>query len=104
NVWNMDKLGIALGVCGNSMILSGSRKPKTYKQVPENQRWVSAIESICTMGYYIHLLVLFKDKQVQILWFIANNISDWLIMTTLKGWTLNVMALRWLNEVCLPET
>ncbi|PWW78444.1 CENP-B protein, partial [Tuber magnatum] len=71
---------------------------------PENREWVSVIESVSTIGYYIHPLVLFKIKEIQTSWFTANNIPDWLITTTSKGWTSNDIGIRWLKEVFLPET
>ena len=47
---------------------------------------------------------MFKEKEVQISWFTAEDIPDWLITTTSKGWTSNNIGLRWLKQVFLPET
>jgi len=100
----MDEHGIPLGVCTNSVVLGVSGKRQTYIQSPENCEWVSGIEAISAAGNYIRPLVMFKGKQVQTSWFTAEDIPNWLIRTTLKGWTFNDIGLRWLKEVFLPET
>jgi hypothetical protein len=35
---------------------------------------------------------------------LEENIPDWHIATTSKGWTSNDIVLRWLKEIFLPET
>ena len=102
----MDEHGIALGVCNNSRVLGASAKGKhqTYIQSPENCEWVSILECISASGQYIRPLVIFKGQEIQTSWFTEDDIPDWLIATSSKGWTANCIALRWLKEVFLPET
>jgi hypothetical protein len=42
---DMDKTGLALGVCANTRVLSSSQKKKAYIRSPENREWVSMIEA-----------------------------------------------------------
>ena len=104
DVWNMDEHGIGLGVCNNSRVLGARGKRKTYIQSPENREWVSILECISASGRFIRPLVIFKGKDVQTSWFADDNIPDWLIATSSKGWTANCIALRWLKGIFLPET
>lgn len=104
DIWNMAEHGIALGVCTNSVALRASGKRRTYIQSPENREWVSVIEAISAAGNYIRPLVMFKEKEVQTSWFTAEDIPNWLMTTTSKGWTSNDIGLGWLKEVFLPET
>ncbi|KAG0132722.1 DDE superfamily endonuclease-domain-containing protein [Tuber indicum] len=104
NIWNMDEHGIGLGVCSNTIVLGASGKRRTYIQSPENREWVSVIEAISASGHFIRPLVMFKGKDVQTSWFTAEDIPNWLVTTTSKGWTSNDIGLRWLSEVFLPET
>ncbi|PWW79857.1 hypothetical protein C7212DRAFT_156944, partial [Tuber magnatum] len=53
----------------------------------------SIIETINAPVYYIHLLMILKGKDIQTLWFIIENIPDYLVITTLKGWTSNNIRL-----------
>jgi len=89
DVWNMDEHGLALGVCNNMVALGGSGKHTIYIPSPENREWVSVIETINGTGHFIPLLVMFKGKDVQTSWFTTENVPDWLITTTSKGWTWN---------------
>jgi hypothetical protein len=85
----MHEHGIALGVCTNRIVLGGSnsKKRQTYIQSPENRERVSIIETINATGHYIRPLVMCKGKHLQTSWFSEENIPDWHISTTSKGWT-----------------
>jgi DDE superfamily endonuclease len=37
------------------------------------------------------------------MWFVPNNIPNFLYTTLKTGWTLNSISLRWLDEVFLPK-
>jgi hypothetical protein len=69
------------------------KKRHTYIQSPENREWISIIEIISATGDYIRPLVMFKGE----------NLPDWQIASTSKGWTSNNITLRWLKEFFLPE-
>jgi hypothetical protein len=46
---------------------------------------------------------MFKGKNLQTSWFSEENIPDWHITSTSKGWTSNDIALHRLKEVVSPE-
>jgi hypothetical protein len=91
----MDEHSIALGVCANRIVLGGSntKKRHTYIQSPENREWVST-DTVSATGDYIRPLVMFKGKNLQISWVSEENLPDWHIASTSKGWTLNNIVLR----------
>lgn len=48
--------------------------------------------------------MIFKGQNVQTSWFEEDNLPNWLIATSGKGWTTNQISMRWLREVFLSET
>jgi hypothetical protein len=50
NAWNMDEIGIALGVYVNQDVVGSSSTTKSYKKSPENREWVSIIETASAVG------------------------------------------------------
>jgi len=99
DIWNVDEHGIALGVSVNTRVIGKAGKRQTYTQSPETGEWVSIIETISVSGKHIHFVVIFKGQNVQTPWFEEDNVSNWLIATSGKGWTTNEIAIRWLREV-----
>ena len=82
DIWNMDKTGVALGVCTNSQVLASSSKKKAYIKSLENREWVSIIETISATGVKLQCLVIFKGKHLQSTWFPAQGTPDWLYTTS----------------------
>jgi len=50
DIWNMDEHGMGLGLCSNSTVLAKAGKKRTYKQSPENRKWVTIIETVSATG------------------------------------------------------
>ncbi|PWW78151.1 hypothetical protein C7212DRAFT_183467, partial [Tuber magnatum] len=55
---------------------------------------ISVIEAINASGDFICPLVMFKSKDVQTSWFTTDDILNWLITTTSKGWMSNDIGLH----------
>lgn len=106
NVWNMDEMGTALGVCTNNRVLGSSEKQKrgrTYVAGPQNREWVSILETISATGEHIRPCIIFKGKALQTTWF-EEDVPDWIYTTSENGWTSNNIAFNWLVHVFIPET
>jgi hypothetical protein len=73
DIWNIDKTGVALGVCTNSQVVASSSKKKAYIKSPEDREWVSIIETISAVGVKLQCLVIFKGKHLQSTWFPAQG-------------------------------
>ena len=83
-------------MCTNTRVIgkAASGKKRTYMQSPENREWVSIIETISATGKHICPVVIFKGQNVQTSWFENENLPNWLIATSGKGWTTNEIAMR----------
>jgi hypothetical protein len=104
DIWNMDEIGTALGVCTNQTVIGSSSTTRSYKKSPETREWVSIIETISALAKKIRPLVIFKGKSVQSTWFHHDKNPDWRYTTSENGWTSNDIGLRWLHQIFLPET
>jgi hypothetical protein len=104
DIYNLDKTGLALGVCTNSQVLASSRKKRAYNKMPGNREWVSILECISATGSKTRPLVIFKGKHAQTTWFQDNEIQDWIYTTSENGWTSDKISLHWLEAIFIPET
>ena len=50
DIWNMDEIGTALGVCTNQTVVGSSSITRSYKKSPENREWVSTLKIILSSG------------------------------------------------------
>lgn len=103
NTWNMDEVGIALGVCTNSCVLASSKKKRAYVSSPEDREWVSIIEAVSSTGGSIRPLIIFKGVNLQSTWF-NERTPSWTYTTSTNGWTSNQIGHNWLIECFMPET
>ena len=65
NIYNVDKIGIALGVCNSHTIIGTTMSTKSYMQTPENREWVSIIKCVSASGQKIKPVVIFRGKTLQ---------------------------------------
>jgi len=87
DTWNMDEVGIALGICSNTRVLSGTKKGRTYVKRPKEREWVTILEAISATGQKIRPLTVFKGKSLQTQWLPAEKVPDWVYATSENGWT-----------------
>ena len=104
DVYNIDKTGVALGVCTNTRVLASSSKKKAYIKSPENREWVSIIECVSATGQKLRCLIIFKGQALQTTWFSPKSVPDWLYTTSKNGWTSNAIGVAWLRRIFIPET
>lgn len=65
--------------------------------------WASIIEAVTATGKRLTPVVILKGATLQKQWFPAS-FPTWKFDLTPTGWSSSEIALRWLNEVYLPET
>jgi hypothetical protein len=104
DVWNLDEMGVALGVCTNSQVLGSSTKKKAYLMEPGNREWASVLETVSASGRKLRCLVIFKGKYLHTTWFPAEYVPDWMYTTSENGWTSNDIGQNWLEQIFIPET
>ena len=99
----MDEVGLALGITNNHRVIGTSRTTKAICKTPGNREWVTIIECMSATGGKLRPLVIFKGKTLQSTWFPAR-IPDFRYATSANGWTSNLLALEWLQQIFLPST
>jgi DDE superfamily endonuclease len=105
DIWNMDETDLILGLCLNGRVIGSSRTKRTYKKTPAASReWVTVVEAISAAGIALRPLVIFKGKSLQSSWFIRDSIPDWHYTTSDNAYASNIIGLKWLEDVFLPET
>lgn len=115
DIWNMDETGFGVG--------SGT-KTKVFivvdKEYPERSRTagyragttkqgterVTAVECVSASGRAINPLIVYKsNKPFDPREHPLNPLAkDWVFATARNGYTTNVLGLKWLEEVFLPQT
>ena len=103
-MWNIDEIGIALGVYTNQRVISSSETIYTYIQTSKNREWVSIIEYISVSGLKINPVVIFKGKTLQSTWFTLGRTPEYHYTCSEKGWTSNNIGIRWLKHAFLSST
>ena len=53
NIYNVDEIGIALGVYNSHTVIGTTMSTKSYIQTPENREWVSIIKCVSASGQKI---------------------------------------------------
>lgn len=99
----MDETGVQEG-----LVLENSRKVAAVKKkkVAGGRCWNSIIEFVSAVGVALSSALIFKGKEPQRQWLPLDlrGLEWWLLTASEKGWTNDAIALRWLNEVLLPQT
>jgi hypothetical protein len=104
DIWNIDKTGIALGVCTNSQVIARAGKQKAYVKTLGDREWVLILETISATGQKLRCMVIFKGKSLQTTWFTSEFVLDWLYTTSENRWTLHKIGSEWLKRIFIPET
>jgi DDE superfamily endonuclease/Tc5 transposase DNA-binding domain/helix-turn-helix, Psq domain len=103
DTWNMDEVGIGLGICANSTVIADSQKSTAFIESPIDREWVTIVETVSGTGRYIRATVIQKGATLQSSWF-PEQPPDLHYTVSPNAWTSNELALRWLRLVFLPET
>ncbi|KYK62106.1 hypothetical protein DCS_03252 [Drechmeria coniospora] len=104
--WNMDETGILEGLSSNGLVLGRSDKTFQLKKKVGSRCWTTIVECVSAVGQALSPLVLFKGQTLQQQWFPKDPayLKEWLFKATPNGWTDNLVALQWLEEVSIPQT
>lgn len=93
---------------GLDSLVVGSAEPKkkAFLKGSQSRTWTSFIEAITADGRALRPGIIFKGKELQSQWFLNEfqKIADWHYITSPNGWTDNHIAVRWLEEVYMPQT
>ena len=105
NRYNTDEHGLLEGQGSNGLVLGSSMKTLALRKQLGSRYWTTIIECVSATGWVLRPVVIFKGDSVQAQWFQKLlQIPDWNFTASINGWTSNALALRWLQEVFIPET
>ncbi|KAK8007228.1 hypothetical protein PG989_001218 [Apiospora arundinis] len=91
NRHNMDEHGILEGQGGNGLVVGSSELRSIQQKQPGSRRWTTILEC---------------GKSVQEQWFPQElgEFKGWKFDASNKGWTNDEIAVKWLEDVFIPET
>lgn len=84
-------------------MLGSYLQSKAEVKSSNDSTWASIIEAVTATGKRLTPVVILKGATLQGQWFPAS-FPTWKFDSTPTGWSSSEIALRWLNEVYLPET
>ncbi|KAK7928879.1 transposase [Apiospora marii] len=102
----MDEHGILEGQGGNGLVVGSSELRPIQQKQPGSRRWTTILECVSALGRAIPPLVIYKGKSVQEQWFPQElgEFKGWKFDASNKGWTNDEIAVKWLEDVFIPET
>jgi hypothetical protein len=106
NRYNMDETGLLEGRGSNGLVLGAAYKKVIMKKQPGSRCWTSILECISATGRVLTPLVIFKGLSVQHQWFPTelDFLADWAFEASERGWTSDSIAVKWLQEIFIPQT
>lgn len=104
--FNMDETGLLEGRGSNGLVLGSAEHKAVMKKQPGSRCWTTIAECISATGRALTPLVIFKGLSVQNQWFPSevDFLADWAFEASEKGWTSDAIALKWLQEIFIPQT
>lgn len=104
DIYNFDETGFAMGIASTTRVITQAQKVARPKLVqPGNREWVTVVETICSAGWVLPAMVIFKGKTHRTNWFQNTNLPpEWLIATSSNGWTTDEIGFEWLQRIFEP--
>ena len=104
DIYNFDETGFSIGIASTTRVITQAQKVARPKLVqPGNREWVTVVETICSAGRVLPVMVIFKGKTHRTNWFQNTNLPpEWLIATSLNGWTTDEIGFEWLQRIFEP--
>lgn len=88
------------------MVLGSSATKKVLVKSTQDRAWVTLIEACTAAGHLLHPGIIYKGKNIQGQWFekdMKRTIPDWQVITSPNGWSSNEIAVKWLEDVFIPQ-
>ena len=102
-IYNMDETGVAEGETRAGKVIGSSLTKHATRTKGSAGEWVSILECVNASGSRIKPVVVFTGANLQGQWFPAH-FPDWAYDCSKSGWSNAKIALKWLEEVFLPQT
>lgn len=108
DLWNMDEIGARLNHQQSDPVLFNRRIGEPITATSSSTDWTTSIECVSAKGQVIMPLVIHKGDVPQAPldhWFPpTDKLPNWTWGFSHKGWTTNELALRWFEEIFIPQT
>ena len=99
-------MNFAMGMIATAKVITQTEKCSHSNLIQsENQKWVTAIETINASGWVLPSMIIFANKIHCIAWFDNTEISsDWTIAVSDNSWMNNQLNFDWLQSVFKSNT
>ena len=86
--------------------MGSAETKKAYLKSDQGRGWTTFIECISATGELLNPGIIFKGKSLQEQWFLNKfkEIANWHFINSENGWTDNDIAVKWLEDVYIPQT
>jgi hypothetical protein len=100
DMYNFDETGFMMGMITPSMVVTRSERRGRAKTVqPGNREWVTVIQGVNALGWYVPPFIVVKGAYHLANWFTEGGLPpDWVIKPTNNGWTDNETGLDWIRH------
>ncbi|KJZ70572.1 hypothetical protein HIM_10040 [Hirsutella minnesotensis 3608] len=102
-IYNIDETGIAEGETQAGKVVGSSLTKHSTKTTGSSREWASILECVSATGRRLTPVVVLTGTNLQGQWF-PENFPSWKYDCNPSGWSNGEIALKWLEEVFLPET
>jgi hypothetical protein len=98
--YNFDETGFMMGMIQPIMVVTGSERRGRAKSVqPGNREWSTAICCVNGEGWSLPPFLLVQGAYHLAHWYTETDLPrDWVLRTTINGWTNNEIALEWIKH------
>jgi 4-hydroxybenzoate polyprenyltransferase len=103
NIANMDEHGLQELDSGGGKVLGDALARRTYVSASDATNWVTIIECGTAEGRRLTPVVVWTGASLQGQWF-PDRPPDWGFEKSSTGWSNTEIALKWLNNIYLPQT
>ena len=105
DIYNFDETGFAMGLVSTAKVVTRAEYYGRRSVLqPGNREWVTTVETINALGWYLPPLIIFKGKRYIESWFCSDLPDDWRFEVSPNGWTNDEIGLRWLQKLFIPAT
>lgn len=100
DIFNFDETGFQIGVISSGTVVTSSERRSNTKLVqPGNRQWVTVIQGVNAMGWYVPPFIVVAGKFHLSSWYEETPLpNDWVIATSPNGWTTNEIGLEWIQH------
>jgi hypothetical protein len=100
DIYNFDETGFAMGIISTGKVVTGSQRVSNARLVqPGNRDWVTVIQGVGALGFCLPPFIVVAGKNHLTSWYKDSPLPpDWMITTSLNGWTTNEIGLQWIHH------